>query len=65
MTKIKHRLMAATIAAACIPTSQADGLSDSLPLGKSLAAGHELPLPIGISANVFFLEQDMELSRSP
>ncbi len=60
MTKIKHRLMAATIAAACIPTSQADGLSDSLPLGKSLAAGHELPLPIGISANVFFLEQDME-----
>ncbi|GIT12735.1 MAG: hypothetical protein CM1200mP34_1410 [Verrucomicrobiales bacterium] len=38
---------------------QADSLSDSLPLGKSLAAGQELPLPLGVSANVFFLEQDL------
>ena len=52
--------MAAVIAAACITASQADGLSDSLPLGKSLSTGHELPLPIGISANVFFMEQDMK-----
>ncbi len=59
MSKIKYTLMAAAAAVAFITTAQADGLSDSLPLGKSLAAGQELPLPLGISANVFFLEQDM------
>ena len=60
MSKIKYTLMAAAAAVAFITTAQADGLSDSLPLGKSLAAGQELPLPLGISANVFFLEQNME-----
>ena len=60
MSKIKYTLMAAAFAVACNTNAQADSLSDSLPLGKSLAAGHELPLPLGISANVFFLEQDME-----
>ena len=60
MSKIKYTLMAAAFAVACNTNAQADSLSDLLPLGKSLAAGHELPLPLGISANVFFLEQDME-----
>ena len=60
MSKIKYILMAAAIAVASNTSAQAGSLSDSLPLGKSLAAGHELPLPLGISANVFFLEQDME-----
>ncbi|RTZ67436.1 MAG: hypothetical protein DSZ35_06335 [Verrucomicrobia bacterium] len=59
MSNIKQTIMAAAVAVACVTTAQADGLSDSLPLGKSLAAGHELPLPLGISANVFFLEQDL------
>ena len=60
MSKIKYILMAAAIAVAFNTSAQAGSLSDSLPLGKSLAAGHELPLPLGISANVFFMEQDME-----
>ena len=60
MSKIKYTLMAAAFAVACNTSAQAGSLSDSLPLGKSLAAGHELPLPLGISANVFFMEQDME-----
>ena len=60
MSKIKYILMAAVIAVASNTSAQAGSLSDSLPLGKSLAAGHELPLPLGISANVFFMEQDME-----
>jgi len=60
MSKIKYILMAAAIAVASTTSGQAGSLSDSLPLGKSLAAGHELPLPLGISANVFFMEQDME-----
>ena len=60
MSKIKYILMAAAIAVASNTSAQAGSLSDSLPLGKSLAAGHELPLPLGISANVFFMEQDME-----
>ncbi len=60
MSKIKYILMAAAIAVASTTSAQAGSLSDSLPLGKSLAAGHELPLPLGISANVFFMEQDME-----
>ena len=60
MSKIKYILMAAAIAVASTTSVQAGSLSDSLPLGKSLAAGHELPLPLGISANVFFMEQDME-----
>ena len=60
MSKIKYILMAAAIAVASNTSAQAGRLSDSLPLGKSLAAGHELPLPLGISANVFFMEQDME-----
>ena len=51
--------MAVAAAVACSANSQADNLSDSLPLGKSLAAGQELPLPLGVSANVFFLEQDL------
>ncbi len=51
--------MAVAAAVACSAHSQADNLSDSLPLGKSLAAGQELPLPLGVSANVFFLEQDL------
>ena len=59
MSKIKYILMAAAFAVASNTSAQADSLSDSLPLGKSLAAGQELPLPLGISANVFFLEQDM------
>ena len=60
MSKIKYTLMAAAFAVASNTSAQAGSLSDSLPLGKSLAAGHELPLPLGISANVFFMEQDME-----
>ena len=60
MCKIKYILMAAAIAVVSTTSAQAGSLSDSLPLGKSLAAGHELPLPLGISANVFFMEQDME-----
>ena len=51
--------MAVAAAVACSAHTQADSLSDSLPLGKSLAAGQELPLPLGVSANVFFLEQDL------
>jgi len=60
MSNIKQTIMAAAATMAFITTAQADGLSDSLPLGKSLAAGQELPLPLGISANVFFMEQDMK-----
>jgi hypothetical protein len=60
MSNIKQTIIAAAVAVTFTTTAQADGLSDSLPLGKSLAAGHELPLPLGVSANVFFLEQDME-----
>ena len=60
MSNIKQTIIAAAVAVAFTTTAQADGLSDSLPLGKSLAAGHELPLPLGVSANVFFLEQNME-----
>ena len=60
MSNIKQSIMAAAVAVAFVTTAQADGLSDSLPLGKSLAAGHELPMPLGISVNVFFLEQNME-----
>ena len=60
MSKIKYILMAAAIAVVSTTSAKAGSLSDSLPLGKSLAAGHELPLPLGISANVFFMEQDME-----
>jgi len=60
MSNIKQTIIAAAVAVAFTTTAQADGLSDSLPLGKSLAAGQELPLPLGISANVFFMEQDMK-----
>ena len=60
MNNLKQTIIAAAVAVALTTTAQADGLSDSLPLGKSLAAGHELPLSLGVSANVFFLEQDME-----
>jgi len=59
MSNIKQTIIAAAVAVAFTTTAQADGLSDSLPLGKSLAAGHELPLSLGVSANVFFMEQDM------
>ena len=59
MSNIKQTIIAAAVAVTFTTTAQADGLSDSLPLGKSLAAGHELPLPLGVSANVFFLEQNM------
>jgi len=59
MIKTKSTLMAVAAAVACSANTQADSLSDSLPLGKSLAAGQELPLPLGVSANVFFLEQDL------
>jgi hypothetical protein len=59
MSNIKQTIIAAAVAVTFTTTAQADGLSDSLPLGKSLAAGQELPLPLGISANVFFMEQDM------
>tara|TARA_B100000686_G_scaffold69761_1_gene75642 strand:- start:323 stop:1180 length:858 start_codon:yes stop_codon:yes gene_type:complete len=59
MSKSKRTLMAVAAAVACSANMQADSLSDSLPLGKSLAAGQELPLPLGVSANVFFLEQDL------
>ena len=60
MSKIKFTLVAWAAVFALSANSQAGNLSDSLPLGKSLAAGQELPLPLGISANVFFLEQDLE-----
>ena len=60
MSNIKQTIIAAAVAVTFTTTAQADGLSDSLPLGKSLAAGHELPLSLGVSANVFFLEQNME-----
>ncbi len=60
MSNIKQTIIAAAVAVTFTTTAQADGLSDSLPLGKSLAAGQELPLPLGISANVFFMEQDMK-----
>jgi hypothetical protein len=59
MSNIKQTIIAAAVAVTFTTTAQADSLSDSLPLGKSLAAGQELPLPLGISANVFFMEQDM------
>ena len=50
-----------TIATTCALsfTAHAEGLSSSLPFGKSLAAGQELPLPIGVSGNVFYLEQNL------
>ena len=59
MRTIKCNLV--TIASACALslTAHAEGLSSSLPFGKSLAAGHELPLPIGVSGNVFYLEQNL------
>ena len=60
MSNTKQTIIAAAVAVTFTTTAQADGLSDSLPLGKSLAAGHELPLSLGVSANVFFLEQNME-----
>ena len=60
MSNIKQTIIAAAVAVTFTTTAQADGLSDSLPLGKSLAAGHELPLSLGVSANVIFMEQDME-----
>ena len=60
MSNIKRTIIAAVVAVAFITTAKADGLSDSLPLGKSLAAGKELPLSLGVSANVFFMEQNME-----
>ncbi len=60
MKSFKSTLSATVVALAVASTAQAEGLSSSLPLGKSLAAGKELPLPLGISANVFYLEQDME-----
>jgi len=60
MSNIKRTIIAAAVAVAFITTAKADGLSDSLPLGKSLAAGKELPLSLGVSANVFFMEQNME-----
>ena len=59
MSNIKQTIIAAAVAVASTTSTQADGLSDSLPLGKSLAAGVELPLSLGVSANVFFMEQDM------
>ena len=60
MSNIKRTIIASAVAVAFITTAKADGLSDSLPLGKSLAAGKELPLSLGVSANVFFMEQNME-----
>ena len=60
MKTLKSALTTTAAAAVAVSTVQAEGLSSSLPLGKSLAAGNELPLPLGISANVFYLEQDME-----
>jgi len=60
MSNIKQTVMAAAVAVAFTTSAQADGLSDSLPLAKSLAAGKDLPLPLGVSVNVFFLEQNME-----
>ena len=60
MKTLKSALTTTAVAAVAVSTIQAEGLSSSLPLGKSLAAGNELPLPLGISANVFYLEQDME-----
>jgi hypothetical protein len=59
MSNFKQTIIAAAVAVAFTTSAQADGLSDSLPLGKSLAAGVELPLSLGVSANVFFMEQDM------
>ena len=59
MRTIKHTLIAAAIATTMTSAAQAEGLSSSLPLGKSLAVGHDLPLPLGVSANVFYLEQDL------
>jgi len=60
MSKTKSTLLAVAAVVAFSANTQAGNLSDTLPLGKSLAAGQELPLPLGISANVFFLEQNME-----
>ena len=57
MSNIKQTIIAAAVAVTFTTTAQADGLSDSLPLGKSLAAGHELPLSLGVSANVFRSEE--------
>lgn len=59
MRTIKRTLIAAAIATTMTSAAQAEGLSSSLPLGKSLAVGHDLPLPLGVSANVFYLEQDL------
>ena len=55
MKTLKSALTTTAVAAVAVSTVQAEGLSSSLPLGKSLAAGNELPLPLGISANVFYL----------
>ena len=60
MKTLKSALTAIAVAAVAVSTAQAEGLSSALPLGKSLAAGNELPLPLGVSANVYYLEQDME-----
>jgi len=60
MITLKNTLSLTVLAAVAVSTAQAEGLSSSLPLGKSLAAGNELPLPLGVSANVFYLEQDLE-----
>ncbi|MEC9080508.1 MAG: hypothetical protein VX704_00720 [Verrucomicrobiota bacterium] len=59
MSKIKRTFMAVAFVAGSTGT-QAGNLSDSLPLAKSLAAGQELPLPLGISGNVFYQEQDLK-----
>ena len=59
MRTSKRTLIAVAIATTMTSAAQAEGLSSSLPLGKSLAVGHDLPLPLGVSANVFYLEQDL------
>ena len=41
MRTIKRTLIAAAIATTMTSAAQAEGLSSSLPLGKSLAVGHD------------------------
>ena len=60
---MKSKLIITIIACSLSFTAHAEGLSSSLPFGKNLAAGQELPLPIGVSGNVYYLEQNL-ISKS-
>ena len=60
---MKSKLIITIIACSLSFTAHAEGLSSSLPFGKNLAVGQELPLPIGVSGNVYYLEQNL-ISKS-